>query len=102
MTKFFRSILFAVALWCPFSAWAQSTLRVGITALPPSQFNPYANTGLPYTYVWSAIFDGLTFIDEQGQVQPWLATSWENIDPLTWRFNLRRDVVFSDGTPFNA
>ena len=26
----------------------------------------------------------------------------DSIDPLTWRFQLRRDVVFSDGTPFNA
>jgi peptide/nickel transport system substrate-binding protein len=102
MAQFTRIFFLALALWCPFSAWAQSTLRVGITALPPSQFNPYANTGLPYTYVWSAVFDGLTFIDEHGQVQPWLATSWESIDPLTWRFQLRRDVVFSDGTPFNA
>jgi len=84
------------------AAAAQDTLRVGITALPPSQFNPYANTGLPYTYVWSAVFDGLTFIDEQGEVKPWLATSWTNLDALTWRFELRKDVVFSDGTPFDA
>jgi peptide/nickel transport system substrate-binding protein len=83
-------------------ASAQDTLRVGITAMPPSQFNPYANTGLPYTYVWSAVFDGLTFIDETGAVKPWLATSWTNVDPLIWRFELRKDVVFSDGTPFTA
>jgi peptide/nickel transport system substrate-binding protein len=81
---------------------AETNLRVGITALPPSLFNPYANTGLPYVYVWSAVFDGLTFIDEQGVVKPWLATSWRNVDPLTWQFDLRRDVMFSDGTPFTA
>jgi peptide/nickel transport system substrate-binding protein len=97
-----RDLLLILVLWAPVPAGAETTLRVGITAQPPSQFNPYANTGLPYTYVWSAVFDGLTFIDEAGQVQPWLATSWRNIDPLTWHFDLRRDVVFSDGTPFTA
>ncbi|MBL8645055.1 MAG: hypothetical protein JNK21_14060 [Rhodospirillaceae bacterium] len=79
-----------------------ATLRVGVTALPPSLFNPFANTGLPYVYTWSAVFDGLTVIDENGDVQPWLATSWDTTDPLTWRLQLRRGVVFSDGTPFTA
>lgn len=83
-------------------ARAEATLRVATTALPPSLFNPYANTGLPYVYTWSAVFDGLTFIDESGQVRPWLATGWRNVDPLTWRFDLRRDVVFSDGSPMTA
>jgi len=102
MKKLLRQFSIALALCWPVMANAQNSLRVGITAMPPSQFNPYANTGLPYTYVWSAVFDGLTFIDEHGQVQPWLATSWKNVDPLTWQFELRRDVVFSDGTPFTA
>ncbi len=102
MKKLLRQFSIALALCWPVMANAQNSLRVGITAMPPSQFNPYANTGLPYTYVWSAVFDGLTFIDEHGQVQPWLATSWKNVDPLTWQFELRRDIVFSDGTPFTA
>ena len=33
---------------------------------------------------------------------PWLATSWRNIDDLTWEFTLRDDVTFSNGSPFNA
>jgi peptide/nickel transport system substrate-binding protein len=33
---------------------------------------------------------------------PALATSWEQVDPLTWRFQLREGVVFHDGSPFNA
>ena len=104
MIRLFLGFFFglAVLLVQGTPARAETTLRVGLTALPPSLFNPYANTGLPYVYVWSAVFDGLTFIDERGNVQPWLATSWRNIDPLTWQFDLRRDVVFSDGTPFTA
>ena len=83
-------------------AQAQSTVRLALTALPPSLFNPYRNTGLPYVYTWSAVFDGLTVIDAEGNVQPALAASWGNIDPLTWVFHLRDDVTFSNGKPFTA
>ncbi|MAP39752.1 MAG: hypothetical protein CL879_09065, partial [Dehalococcoidia bacterium] len=31
-----------------------------------------------------------------------LATGWEPVDELTWRFTLREGVTFHDGTPFNA
>lgn len=35
-------------------------------------------------------------------VTPRLATSWEQIDDHTWRFQLREGVVFHDGTPMDA
>lgn len=35
-------------------------------------------------------------------INPNLALSYENPDNLTWIFHLRPNVVFSDGTPFNA
>jgi peptide/nickel transport system substrate-binding protein len=37
-----------------------------------------------------------------GELQPGLATEWEQVDDLTWRFKLREGVTFHDGTPFNA
>lgn len=37
-----------------------------------------------------------------GQLEPGLATEWEQVDELTWRFKLRDGVTFHDGTPFNA
>ena len=39
---------------------------------------------------------------EEGTVTPFLATSWEQVDDLTWRFKLRDGVKFQDGTDFNA
>ena len=83
-------------------ARANDKISLAVTALPPSLFNPYRNTGLPYVYTWSAVFDGLTTIDADGNVQPALATSWKNINPLTWVFHLRDDVMFSNGKPFTA
>jgi peptide/nickel transport system substrate-binding protein len=36
------------------------------------------------------------------ELEPGLATSWENINPTTWKFALREGVTFHDGTPMNA
>ena len=33
---------------------------------------------------------------------PGLATEWEQVAPPLWRFKLRPDVKFHDGTPFTA
>lgn len=77
-------------------------LRVGIVTMPPERGYPFNSTGIPTIYTYRAIFDGLTFVNEAGEVQPFLATSWEQVDPLTWRFKLREGVTFSNGKPFTA
>jgi ABC-type transport system substrate-binding protein len=49
------------------------------------------------------MFDALVYVDDNLQVQPMLAKSWEMLDDhLTWRFYLRDDVTFWDGEKFNA
>ena len=50
------------------------------------------------------MFLGLTNINnETGEIEPELATSWESSeDGLTWTFNLRDDVIWSDGNPVTA
>ncbi|GAF69840.1 unnamed protein product, partial [marine sediment metagenome] len=48
------------------------------------------------------VFDTLITLDENLNYVPSLATSWEQKDDLTWIFNLRKGVKFTDGTPFNA
>lgn len=45
---------------------------------------------------------GLTRIDPTGAAVPDLAASFEAIDEQTWRFHLRDDLRFSDGTPLRA
>src|SRR3546814_2343314 len=37
-----------------------------------------------------------------GESLPRLATSWERVDPKTWRFTLREGVKFHDGADFDA
>jgi peptide/nickel transport system substrate-binding protein len=77
-------------------------LRVGIVSLPPAFGNPYTAMGAPGSVTWQQLFDGLTRIDEGGNVVAALATDWELLDDQTWRFRLRENVRFSNGTPFNA
>ncbi len=49
------------------------------------------------------IYDALVYRDpDTMQLTPHLATSWRVINPLTWEFNLRKDVKFHNGEPFTA
>lgn len=49
------------------------------------------------------VFDGLTLLDANGQVQPALAVSWRSDDgDRRWEFRLRPGVHFHDGSPLTA
>jgi peptide/nickel transport system substrate-binding protein len=52
--------------------------------------------------VGGLIFDALVKKDEHYNLAPWLATSWEQPDALTWVFHLRDGVRFQDGRPLEA
>jgi peptide/nickel transport system substrate-binding protein len=49
------------------------------------------------------VFNGLTSLDEAGQIAPDLALDWEVSEGGTvYEFRLRRDVTWHDGAPFSA
>jgi peptide/nickel transport system substrate-binding protein len=65
--------------------------------LAPGRQDPY------FTHPTLDVWDALVVTDEDWVPQPGLATSWEvSEDLLTWTFELRDDVVFSDGSRFDA
>ncbi len=47
-------------------------------------------------------YEPLVRYDKKFQVEPCLATSWQQVSPTHWRFNLRKNVKFHDGSPFTA
>src|SRR4029453_15115020 len=48
------------------------------------------------------IYERLVVRGRKLELVPGLATSWEMVTPTRWRFQLRRGVVFHDGTPLTA
>jgi peptide/nickel transport system substrate-binding protein len=48
------------------------------------------------------VMEGLTKRDKDLKIIPGLAEKWEVVDPLKWRFTLRKGVKFHDGSDFTA
>ena len=65
-------------------------------------FDPMAqNESLNNTFS-DYVYDGLVRYNKQFVPEPALATSWTRVSPTQWRFNLRKNVKFHDGTPMTA
>ena len=86
----------------------------GLTAPEPTGQIIVAQSGDPNTIdpkylkdrttqnVLRLMFDSLYHRDNDQKAVPWLATSYENPDELTWRFHLRQGVKFHNGNDFKA
>src|ERR1017187_1490803 len=68
----------------------------------PNNLDPRQGTDAQSERVGSLIFDALVKKDARYNLAPWLATSWEQPDALTWVFHLRDGVRFHDGRPLEA
>jgi peptide/nickel transport system substrate-binding protein len=92
-----------LAAGCTPSATEPPTLHYGLT-LAPTGIDPHLNASSELGIPLASVYDTLVFLDpETGQFVPGLAERWEiSPDGLAYTFHLRGDVVFHDGTPFNA
>lgn len=102
MPKLVTATLLAVLVAFTPTARAEKVLTFGAVSLSQDLGNPYGTITIPTLIPHLAVFDSLTVIDKDGVLQPWIAESWEAIDPLTWHFKLKPDVSFSNGDPFDA
>ena len=84
------------------SAEPRGTVRMVTQSPPPSLGLPFTANGSPSSFYWHALFDSLTEWSVGGQLVPALALSWEQRDPLTWAFELRPGVQFSNGEELDA
>ena len=91
-------LLAAVLLALPATA---KTLRLA-SAFDPQSMDPHALALLYQSRVVSQVYDSLVNRDREFRLEPALATSWKPVDARTWRFTLRPDVKFHDGTPLTA
>ncbi|WP_197379884.1 ABC transporter substrate-binding protein [Mycolicibacterium mengxianglii] len=69
----------------------------------PDQLDPHKTTAYFSFEVLENIYDTLVEPDENLEMQPALAQSWQvSPDQLTWTFRLRPGVKFHDGSPLTA
>lgn len=64
--------------------------------------DPYVTTAFASENVLVQIYETLFVKDADGEIQPALATGYDQVDELTLDVTLRDDVSFSDGTPLTA
>lgn len=69
----------------------------------PTCLDPHVGGNYPQALVSSQYLEPLVSLNNDGEIIPWLATSWEEADDgLSWTISVRDDVQFTDGTPLNA
>jgi peptide/nickel transport system substrate-binding protein len=80
-------------------AAGKDSINVAVAAAPQTM-NPHGSDADCNLSVMANIFEGLLYRDVAGELGPGLATSWERVDDLTWRFTLRQGVKFHNGNDF--
>ncbi|MGF6351460.1 ABC transporter substrate-binding protein [Variovorax sp. W2I14] len=101
----FKKKAAAVAVLCALSAASlvasAQTIRIAnqgdALSLDPHSLNESLQLS-----VTANVYETLVGRNKDLSLAPLLATSWKQTSPNVWRFELRKGVVFHDGTPFTA
>ena len=85
-------------------AWADADLvRVGIQLEPSSLDVTTTSAATASEITYANVYEGLTFIDGDGQIKPRLAVDWQvSKNGKQVDFNLRQNVRYHDGKVFDA
>jgi peptide/nickel transport system substrate-binding protein len=68
-----------------------------------TSLDPAHTTATVDSQIYGSIYNRLVVLDQDSNIVPELAASWESAaDNLSWTFKLRQGVKFHDGTDFNA
>ena len=77
-------------------------LVIGLHEEPPT-LDPHASPSASTFMITSSVTESLLHLNSERELEPSLAESWEaSPDGTTFTFNLRQDVTYHDGEPFNA
>jgi len=94
--------VFTAALMLSASWVHAADLRIGL-AEDPDILDPDQSRTFVGRIVYASLCDKLVEITPELEIIPALATAWEwSADGMTLTMNLRDDVTFHDGEPFNA
>ena len=101
----FKKNVAAAAVLCALSAFSMvagaQTIRIAnqgdALSLDPHSLNESLQLSTT-----ANVYETLVGRNKDLSVAPLLATSWKQTSPTVWRFELRKNVQFHDGTPFTA
>ncbi|MCU4120981.1 ABC transporter substrate-binding protein [Variovorax sp. N23] len=101
----FKSTVLATAV---LSALCAASLSVGAQTIRIANqgdalsLDPHSLNESLQLSITNNVYETLVGRNKDLSVAPVLATSWKQTSPTVWRFELRKNVQFHDGTPFTA
>lgn len=79
------------------------TLTYATGDVEPACLDPIVSGNVPQALVSTQYLEPLFYQNEEGEIEPWLADSWEwSEDRLALDITVRDDVTFTDGQQLNA
>ena len=96
MKKLAIAVLLSLALPAGAASLKWAAQNDVLTLDPHSQNHQTTTTMLQHVY------EGLTRYSKDYKIEPALATGWKEMSPTEYRFTLRKNVKFHDGSPFTA
>lgn len=101
MNFFVKSVATATLLSLMTSAaYAETFKWAGKT--DPQTMDPHAVNAAPVLGFLNNVYEGLVRRNKNMKIEAALAESWEPLGDAGWRFHLRKDVTFHDGSAFSA
>lgn len=79
----------------------EQELQFGLSGDVP-KLQPHLDQGASAMLLDSVLHRGLLGYDSKGEVVPALAEEYEQSDPTTYKFTLRKGLTFHDGTPLTS
>ena len=80
----------------------KGTVTVALSG-EPLTFDPHIQSEFIGTMIWPWGYDNLVqSTPRTGEIKPWLAEKYERINAKQWKFTIRKDAKFHDGTPVTA
>lgn len=90
----FSALIFSLPAWSQTLRWTSQGDMLTM--------DPHSQNELLTNSINGQVYETLLAPDKELKLVPALATSWQQLSPLVWRFKLRQKVRFHDGAGFTA
>ena len=100
-TVLVAGVVSVIAMLSAVGAAHAKTIRIGNQGDALSM-DPHSLNETLQLSVTGNVYEPLVGRNKDLSLAPMLATKWSQPTPTVWRFELRKDVLFHDGTPFTA